>query len=428
MTSAGEKRPSIAATDKGLRVALVGLSSPIAYQYDAGKFGPFGADYNAILPNPTALITLFDEIWFAHKALCPIDMRELDYVRFLHEDPQAQSSIGKAQADLQSRMNLFRDIHSNDEKRTARFPQLVETSHLVGYGARRALDNHSRSFVLGGNGVAGDSVSAIRFCFDTLLEDHLRDEGYGNLQLVTHPSSEQFFPRFELPETLELQVTHELIMRRIPNWQTDFGPYHPVHEELRTGRKLNEYRAMIRAEGTNCAGADALAMEIEKQYLKASLYESRSSPPTYCDAFRRASVVLIAAGGWSGDIEPTLASLLFGLVELPELGRLIQGRAMRNAREAVSFLGDVSVIGESPLVKENWTVSPNGINTLTRAETMTRLQLSKEKISDWASECHGVVFWGTDSVDKTWKLFSLRNDVILEFRSDGDVVKFADEL
>ena len=373
MTSAREKRASIETTDRGLRVALVGLSSPIAYQYDPEKFGPFGAAYNAILPNPTALITLFDEIWFAHKALCPIDMRGLDYVRFLHEDPQARRSIEKAQAGLRSRMDLFRDIHSDDEKRTVEFPQLVKASQLVGGEAKRALDNHSHGFVLGSSRVAGNSVSANSFCFDTLLEDHLRDDGYGNLQLVTHPSSEQFFPRFELPETLELKVTHELIMSRIPNWQTDFGPYHPLLEELRTGRNLNEYRAMIRIKSTNCADAGALAKEIERQYLETSLRVSKSSPPTYHDACRQASVVLIAAGAWSGDIDPQLASLLCGLVQLPELGRLIRRKVISNARKAVSFLGDVKIVGESPLAKDSWTVSPSEINTLTQVETVTRL-------------------------------------------------------
>jgi hypothetical protein len=31
------------------------------------------------------MTTLFDEIWFVHRALCPLTMRKLKFVRFLNE-------------------------------------------------------------------------------------------------------------------------------------------------------------------------------------------------------------------------------------------------------------------------------------------------------------------------------------------------------
>lgn len=414
--------------DRTLRIALVGLSSPIAYQYDAAKFQPFGADYNPILPNSTALMTLFDEIWFAHKALCPIDMRERDYVRFLHEAPWARGAIQNAHAGLQATMTLFDDIHSQHDKRALEFPQLVKASQLVSDG-KKAIDNHSRSFALAGKRATGDSVSASNFCFDTLLEDHLRREGYGNVQLITHPTSEQFFPAFKLPDTLEFKVTHELIVRRIPNWQSDFGPCHPIHAELRARSSVREYRHMIRAKSASHADAVALAKEVEREFLDVTL-RADNDGPVYMDALRSAVIVLGGFGGWMGTIPPEVAALLAAILELPKLRALRGKQAVANAKRKVSFLGDLEVISRSPVgAVEDRTVHPTAANTLTTAEILTRLGSSKEKIRRWASHAHPGATWGADNVDGKWKwkLLAIDNQVILEFSSDDELMEFADQ-
>ena len=70
------------------RRACIGLSSPTAYFYDHKhehlKKEPW--EWNPILESPQGLITLFDELWFLSRVLCPVNLRREPYVKFLDDD------------------------------------------------------------------------------------------------------------------------------------------------------------------------------------------------------------------------------------------------------------------------------------------------------------------------------------------------------
>lgn len=69
-------------------IAFIGLSSPTAYYYDFKNEYSKDNQWNLIpiIESPQGLMTLFDEIWFLHPALCPITMRKLDFVKFIVDD------------------------------------------------------------------------------------------------------------------------------------------------------------------------------------------------------------------------------------------------------------------------------------------------------------------------------------------------------
>ena len=71
-----------------MRIAYVGLTSPILYDHTGDIPSVTEGDRvgNAVLESPFGVLLLFDEIWFACRALCPHNMQSLSYVRFLHED------------------------------------------------------------------------------------------------------------------------------------------------------------------------------------------------------------------------------------------------------------------------------------------------------------------------------------------------------
>ena len=72
----------------GKRIAFIGLSTPLFYDYrnPASKaISDLGSSPNPILDSPFGLFLLFDEIWFLCRSLCPQNMRDLPYVKFLDE-------------------------------------------------------------------------------------------------------------------------------------------------------------------------------------------------------------------------------------------------------------------------------------------------------------------------------------------------------
>src|SRR5690242_9801153 len=70
------------------RIAYVGLSSPIFYDYSRlGKPSENEMDSpNPILDGSFGLFMLFDEIWFISRNLCPQNLRRAPFVRFLFEE------------------------------------------------------------------------------------------------------------------------------------------------------------------------------------------------------------------------------------------------------------------------------------------------------------------------------------------------------
>ena len=71
-----------------LRIAFVGTSSPLCYaEQITDSNGPSAKEeISPILESPLGLMLMFDEIWFLSRALCPRNMQELGYVRFLDEE------------------------------------------------------------------------------------------------------------------------------------------------------------------------------------------------------------------------------------------------------------------------------------------------------------------------------------------------------
>lgn len=68
-----------------MKRAFVGVAGPLCYDYkhllrDAGNVP------NPILENTTGLILSYDEIWFLSRDLCPQDLHEVEFVKFVEDD------------------------------------------------------------------------------------------------------------------------------------------------------------------------------------------------------------------------------------------------------------------------------------------------------------------------------------------------------
>ena len=64
------------------RRAFVGFSTPFGYDYTVPT-GP--SKGNPVLEAPTGILILYDEIWFAHEDVCPLNLRDKEFVYFLED-------------------------------------------------------------------------------------------------------------------------------------------------------------------------------------------------------------------------------------------------------------------------------------------------------------------------------------------------------
>src|SRR5689334_3222402 len=70
------------------RIAFVGLSGPIFYDYNnqATRAASDLIDSpNPVLDSPFGLMLLFDEVWFLCRSLCPENLRGASFVKFVDE-------------------------------------------------------------------------------------------------------------------------------------------------------------------------------------------------------------------------------------------------------------------------------------------------------------------------------------------------------
>src|SRR5215204_5796630 len=93
-TSSAQLRPSSGAIpsrspqETEVRIGLVGLSTPIAFDYGVEAtrtLADVASSPNPILDSPFGLMLLYDELWFVCRSLCPENMRGCSFVRFLDE-------------------------------------------------------------------------------------------------------------------------------------------------------------------------------------------------------------------------------------------------------------------------------------------------------------------------------------------------------
>ncbi|MFC8570805.1 hypothetical protein ACFUIW_34115 [Streptomyces sp. NPDC057245] len=70
------------------RRAFLGDLAPTLYDHRAdNRVQAYGEAWpNPVLENALGLMLCYDELWFLHRALCPADMQELDFVHFVSDD------------------------------------------------------------------------------------------------------------------------------------------------------------------------------------------------------------------------------------------------------------------------------------------------------------------------------------------------------
>jgi hypothetical protein len=243
------------------RRAFIGLSGPLLYDYEV-QADPTPADQvsspNPILDSPFGLLLLYDELWFLTRSLCPQNMRDLRYVRFVDEDGNLPRL-----ADIEVETSA-RSVHEDPAaaQRYARVRRLFEqydavlqTLH-VDWGS--GPDNHTHTLRIGDIDTYANSVALESILFDLEVVRRLDED----VELVANSFGQRWLD-VSRPKLAESDLAHLLVVDRIPNIVFREGPYHPVIDEARENPHLQAFRTWVSATSASLDADDAKSIKVE---------------------------------------------------------------------------------------------------------------------------------------------------------------------
>jgi hypothetical protein len=230
-----------------MRVAFIGLSSPSTYLFDHDRqYWGHGEHWNPVLESPIGLICLYHEIWFAHRALCPISMRGLPYVRFLDRDPAIlpilENEITHASSAPFGEYEAGFPSIKYDSPNTSLLPALLKRTTGLSHGDI-PYDNHSLPLNFGAVMFSGNTWSKRHLALDLVIAERL-------LEVCPGPSIDLITNTFTSSSLIggspnEYRAAHEVVVRRLPYRHTVIGPDISEVDYVRENKYIGDFREKI---------------------------------------------------------------------------------------------------------------------------------------------------------------------------------------
>jgi hypothetical protein len=237
---------SLPSVEASMRVALVGFSSPVAYDYrNQATEAPADQESspNPILFGGSSVMLLFDQIWFMTRSLCPESMRNLNFVRFLDETGQLTSEIVRRAKEEFATPKAGPFLHSLDENVTERIAyQQVKDSFLTKNDF--VWDNHTHSLNVLGNRVLGNSGSEYTLALDRGIKILLKEP---NVELIYNPFWLESVEA-EARTLAQVGLSNELLLKRIPNPFNSRGPVVDDIYKWRDNNFIGDYRNWLSSQ------------------------------------------------------------------------------------------------------------------------------------------------------------------------------------
>ncbi|MDP3553161.1 hypothetical protein [Methylocystis sp.] len=229
------------------RIAFIGLSGPLFYDYaNPAKrtHADLASSPNPILAAPISLMLLFDELWFLTKSLCPNNLRNSSFVKFVDEsghlddlDPRdAEKWVELNSSELQKTAYDFIRAEFFDHYQT-----VLKSTGVIWKGA---CDNHSHGLKIGPCEASANSASFKSVLFDLFVHAKLGDP---RVELIANPYLERLMEKSIFPAG-RLNFSERVIGPRLTNWQSPVGPYQPEIDDLRHHRFLKDYRTWVQQQ------------------------------------------------------------------------------------------------------------------------------------------------------------------------------------
>jgi hypothetical protein len=249
------------------RIAYVGLSTPIGYDYQnqASKTkADISSSPNPILDSPFGLFLLFDEVWFLTRSLCPDNLRNASFVKFLDETHESFINEINFESFKQEMSKKEREIYSQQTDRSRTDFKTVIDNLDVDW--KISIDNHTHDISVGGSKLFGNPTLdklLIDMKVITLLDNQ-------NVELITNTITQCWIEN-ENRNFQEIELAEILVIENIPNFLTPKGPYHPCVEEARDNSFLKDFRSWISNQKINSDKKELLDIkeEVEEAIRKA---------------------------------------------------------------------------------------------------------------------------------------------------------------
>lgn len=214
------------------RIAYIGISYPLLYDYQhlAPKTINDKSDSpNPIIESPLGLMILYDELVFLCRSICPNNMRNLPYVKFVDEmfpDFYFKGILNLVNKS-QDTIKIIPEIDFND---------IVSSMNLEKW----ILDIHTHSLQIGDVELSARSDEYM-FLFDMYIFQALQELYYLDIELIANSK----FRMGALSSNANAELVEKIIIPDIPNYIRADGPYHECMEELRYNKYIKDFRNWI---------------------------------------------------------------------------------------------------------------------------------------------------------------------------------------
>lgn len=262
-----------------MRIAYYGLSSPVFYDYSVThekSKNDVVSSPNTILDSGFGSIILFDEIWFFCKSLCPFNMRNLPFVKFLDDEVKAHSIFNLKELfklELEKKEKELSNIDTRIKDLSKHFNSLRSN---IGINWEDKVDNHTHSLSVDGAEFAANSFKYENIIFDILTVDMIKQQKKINVELITNSFTQNWLSN-DVSILKQGKITEVLLFENIPAFLSKDGPYHPEIESLRNNNYLKYYRKWITSnpypdkkdiKDIKNAVENEIKKESEKAYMK----------------------------------------------------------------------------------------------------------------------------------------------------------------
>lgn len=247
------------------RIGYIGLSTPILYDY-ANRASRTDSDLrsspNPIVEGAFGAMLLFDELWFLSRSLCPQNMRNLNYVKFLDE----MGKVPDVEADfINNPTEIFTQEALTSWKMSKK--KYEDTKNSTGIYWKAKADNHTHEIKVDTAVLHGNSWLLNNVIYDMLTVERLPE----NVELITNSFSSNLF-KAESSSHHQLKLSEVLVLDSVPQFITPSGPYHESIEEVRNSVFLNDFRSWIT---TDSLAASRNEISDIKREVDAKLIEAQ---------------------------------------------------------------------------------------------------------------------------------------------------------
>lgn len=246
------------------RAAYIGISYPLLYDYrhQADKSSNDLLDSpNPIIESPLGLMVFYDEILFLCKSVCPNNMRNLPYVKFVDElypDFYFKGILEHAD-EMEDSIAINTKISYHD---------IVKSLCVEKWGP----DGHTHALKIG-DIVISASSNEKQFLFDLFVFQALQNRYNEDIELIANSR----YASGVFNGGTKIELIDRIIIPGIPNYIGVDGPYHSCMEELRENKYIVDFRRWIIEKHNNIQRTEikemCLAVEKSIEEVKENTFK-----------------------------------------------------------------------------------------------------------------------------------------------------------